>query len=190
MTFKQEIKKIIFDKIALLFVLSIPTYFLNSTLENNRDYNSFNSELNKIRVIKIAKVWEMASTYERKFYKLYDEIEKEESLLFLSKKSVNSSNKEKEIHKKKNVKIHLNNLIKAREDFFTIINRNKFYLTPPLESQVYEFYRSLAFLDLYQKAELSGIIGSNEVSHIKKAKERVDKYRANMVQIKKYIYGQ
>ncbi|HXF40764.1 MAG TPA: hypothetical protein VN687_13700 [Blastocatellia bacterium] len=65
MTLRNELIKIIVDKLFLAAVLAVFGFFLNRLLERFRSRLSFSTELNKIRVSKIAELWEKLYEFEQ-----------------------------------------------------------------------------------------------------------------------------
>lgn len=57
-TFKQEIAKILIDKTLLAVLIVLFGYFANVYLEKDKSMNSFNLEINKVKIERMSEVWE------------------------------------------------------------------------------------------------------------------------------------
>ncbi len=184
MTFKEEIAKLAIDKILLGSIIGLAIYYGTIQLEEIKADESLKSELNKMRIVKIAEVWEKAADFEMDFYKLYHEVESEKVSMIIDNEKIT----EEEIYKREKIKPYIKLVGESRAEFLMVIHKNSFYLGDILKDQVFEFHRSLAFVDLYQKISLNKEIGKQSDSiSIKDAKSKVDHFRANISQIRDYI---
>ena len=184
MTYKEEIKKLIFEKIMLGTIVGAAIYFGSINMEEIKANENFKSELNKIRISKIAEVWEKANKFEADFYKLYHAIEKEKILM----KFYENNLTKRVIFEEKILTPYMEILDKSRVILMQTIHKNSFYLGENLEKQVIEFYRALAIINIYQKINLDKErLDINGSISIKKAKIEVDRFRANISQIRNHI---
>lgn len=168
----------------LSIVIVIATYFITMQIEKEKVTEGFKSELNKIRIHKIAEVWEKAFQFEKSFYDLYYMIDQERISMNIN----NTRVIEGTMLQKEKMKPLVKNLEKSRKALFNQVRKNSFYLGKTLEEQVYGFHRSLAFVDLYQKFSIANpdnVI--DKTLRIEEAKETVDRFRANFSQVRKYI---
>lgn len=88
MSLRDELIKILVEKLFLALILAAFGFYLNRLLEEFRSRLSFSTELNKVRVNKIADVWEKLYEFEQcaelsqtvglgsrdRFQKLFDEL--------------------------------------------------------------------------------------------------------------------
>ncbi len=70
-SFKQDIIKILIDKLLIGVILIGSGFYVNAALEHYKSQQSFMSELNKVRVEKIGEVWEKLYEYEHANEDLY-----------------------------------------------------------------------------------------------------------------------
>lgn len=184
MTYKEEIKKLIFEKLLLGLVVGLAIHFGAIQLEEIKANESFKSELNKVRILKVAEVWEQAAQFEMDFYKLYNAVEDEIMAMTFDGGTID----EIDIYKKENIKLYVNLVTNSRTRLFTLVKQNSFYLGPNLKEQVYRFQSSLAFVEIFQKMGMSNNEHLyNETVSIEDAKKRVEQFRADITQIRKYI---
>jgi hypothetical protein len=74
LTYKQEIKKLLIDKLLIALILAVFGLLASLLIERYKSTQSFSEELNKLRVEKIAEVWESVFIYESKIDRLYSEL--------------------------------------------------------------------------------------------------------------------
>lgn len=74
LTYKQEIKKLVVDKLLIALVLAFFGLIASILIEKFKSKQEFSTELNRVRVQKIAEVWESVFIFESKLNNLYNEL--------------------------------------------------------------------------------------------------------------------
>lgn len=184
MTYREELQKLIIDRILLGSIVGLAIYFGTVQIEKIKTNEGFKSELNRARIEKLAEVWGKAADFEADFYKLYRTVESEKIAMYFDGVEIS----ENSIYQRDKVKPYVDMVSDSRAELFSVVRRNSFYLGPTLESQVLEFARSLAFVDLYQKISLDKKLSEqSNYDSIDEAKNRVEHFRANIAQVRDYI---
>ncbi|WP_063650552.1 hypothetical protein [Aliivibrio fischeri] len=185
MTLKDEIKKLILDRLVFGLLVGVVVYFSTVQLEKNKADEAFNIAVNQIRVQKIAEVWQEAALFEEKFDDLYFAVDNAYFEIGLFESTEVS---EKIIYERKEVALAAKNVEDARKKFLAKIRLNRFYLGRSLEAHVHEYYRALASLDILQKLSLQNSGNDDNYSEIlEESKAEIAKFRADIDQVRRYF---
>ncbi len=115
-SFKQELIKILIDKLLISIILLFVGLYIHYQVEDYKSKQSLIFKLNETRIQKIADVWEQLYLYEKANNDLYYDIQQTVSNKF-------SAEKIEQNQRAVLIKIELIN-----ENFINVLNRNRFWI--------------------------------------------------------------
>ncbi|WP_172380769.1 hypothetical protein [Vibrio sp. Vb339] len=185
MTFSEEVKKLLLDRLVVGLLVGVVVYFSTVQLEKNKADEAFNIAVNQIRVQKIAEVWEEAALFEEKFDDLYYAVAKAHFEISMFESTEVS---EKIVYERKEVALAAKSVEEARQKFLAKVRLNRFYLGRSLEAHTHEYYRALVSLDILQKLSLQSSGNGDDYAHIlEDSKMEIANFRADIDQVRRYF---
>ncbi len=186
MTYHEEIKKMLLDRLVIGLILCSAIYYSTIQIEKIKSQEVFNITIQKTRIVKIAEVWTEAALFEEKFDNLYYAVNDAKHELKMFK----TNTQESDVYKLKHIILATKELEKARERFISKIRINSFYLGKALETQLIKYHGSFVSLNMLQKLSLNQAVNGDDYDYsqlLENSRSEIDKFRANIEQIRQFL---